>query len=129
MNPFVAYPLIAPFVFALAFMLYHWEKLTLEGVGWNFFNSYALFALLSLIVAAVDRRHQKRKSETRAASCIVTMVVVALIPFVLNPYAWFEPVFLMVLVAAAIVAAGICCWISTGSVQPTAPEEIANSGG
>jgi len=122
MSRYAVYPLAAPLVFALAFMLYHREKLTLELAGWNLVSSYVLFALPSLIVAAVDSRGLKRKSETRLATCILTMILVTVVPFaVVIPGARFEPHFLLVMTVAAIFATGVCYWISV-MVQPSAPE-------
>jgi hypothetical protein len=114
MSRFLIYPAVAPLVFGLAFVLYHWEKVTVELVGWNFASSYVLFVVPSLIVAAVDARGVKRQSDTRLMSCILTMVLTTVLPFVVAiPGARFEPHFLLVMMVAAVVATSLCYWIST----------------
>jgi hypothetical protein len=125
MTRFLIYPVVAPLVFGSAFVLYHWEKVTLELVGWNFASSYVLFVVPSLIVAAVDARGVKRKSDTRLMSCILTMLLTTVLPFAAAiPGARFEPQFLLVMIAAAVVATGICYWISDRFARSGQPGTI-----
>ncbi len=113
MSRFIIYPAIAPLVFGLAFVLYHWEKATLELAAWNFGSSYVLFVVPSLIVAAVNSRGLRCKSDTHLLSCILTMLLATVLPFaVVIPGARFEPHFLLVMAVAAILATGVCYWIS-----------------
>src|SRR5215213_5964026 len=108
MSPYLVYPLVAPLVFALAFVLYHWEKATWELVGWQVLSAYGLYLIPSLIVASVDSRALKRKSATRVQSVMLTMLLVTVVPFaIMIPQARFEGAFLMVMAIAAIFATGI----------------------
>jgi hypothetical protein len=111
---FLVYPLVAPLVFGLAFSLYHWKTLTLDLAGRNVAYAYALILLPSMIVAAVDWRGFDRKSDTRLMSCILTMLLVTVVPFAaIAPGALFEENFLPVMVLAALVSTAVCYWIST----------------
>jgi hypothetical protein len=129
MSRYVIYPAIAPLVFGLAYTIYHWKKVTLELVGWNFISCYVLFAVPSLIVAAIDSRGLKRRSDNRIVPCVATMLLLTVVPLaVMLPAARFEASFLLATAIAALIATGICYKISE-TAQPALAEGPAETEG